>query len=1241
MSQGLAYPATFGTGLQPSKRIGLSDLLNANQSFVDKAQSVNQIRNVVAPQAAKKVAPQAVKKADSVFEAKKAPSDLSQYSSQLDNSEADFTKQINDYYAKLADPEYGFDTSEIEQQRTQALEQAKQDYGKARQQSLGVVQKQINQSDLSPIQKNLTQLATKDAAGQPLSFGETLYKPALSTMGALDNFAGGAVKETGRLAAAPAALQSSLQDAPLPIKMAGAAVENAMAAGFTPLAPLLLGGQYPLANIAVEKIGRPLFNQGNEILNSETAQMSSPATKMIAGALGGSIPYLAAEAATLGGAGLAVPLTNRIANPLLRRAAGAAVENALEEAAASPGGQYLETGKVDPLQTLKDVGIAGGTGALFGGAIEGGIQGAKALGNLPKVETVRGEGGANAATRTSSIRELLGEKPKTEKKAGISQYNQFISLSKQKIQELQKSDLPDKEAQIQVLQKQIYDANEQKRILLAEKLKIDQTSNTAEARKQLDEILNSQRSAPFQPNKSADSEFVNSSNTPQQPPSTPTGSLFDNQIPLKQDSTGKADVLDELQRYKSLQQNRIIGNGDSVTLTFASKEQKALYELGGKPKFSSRALGGQGEKTKSQLEEKARIREALKNRLGVDDAELRNLIEQTRNSVAQQVEAEKTKTSDIKLKETIPKKPIIPDAPKTQNPIIPDAQTGKAGGQFKVDEILSEYGNKKGGIDAANKWLAENKDTEAVQQWVKENKFTNQKQLDTFLSKRHKEVRTPIEQARQARIQEGKLENMEEKARGVIAADKLSMAKQEARTQELIEIARGDVKDPEVQKVRTSLAKQGIEWRESPTSKQSSSVEAPKTITRPPESVKQTVETETARNPDKTTDPKIENFTEVKVLNNEWQKLKEKHGEKKGKAIYDAALRLVNPNKSEIVEITQGGIVVKTGNKYLFKTFWDTGLKPERWTLMSRELDVTPEFTKTAQLPPPTSKQSSSVDPRSFAQTKEGLTGQEFQDVRRNLSIRPEESGYIPRAKESLKLKEEDSKIIDEAARVETTLKISETRAEKIKDRLKEEMVEDETLKVQVPKDEAGVLSPLAGKEVTIKIYGKNLKVYSKEAKELLDKLQKEQAEFKEKNPDLFTSKGTSESEDVLSIQTDHIDKRTDFDYTTEDKQKLGLEFLRNDLQYKISLAESKVLRNKISNDILTADRLRDLVSDTDRTAIFQRKKGGETRQLKEELTPEEQARAKEFKGIQKQIKKVEDNPASLLEKRNKELKVN
>jgi hypothetical protein len=634
--------------------------------------------------------------------------------------------------------------------------------------------------------------------------------------------------------------------------------------------------------------------------------------------------------------------------------------------------------------------------------------------------------------------------------------------------------------------------------------------------------------------------------------------LFDNQIPLKQDSTGKADVLDELLRYKSLTQNRTIGNGDFVTLTFASKEQKALYELGRPQKFSSTALGGQRTKTKSQLEERARIGEALKNRLGVDDAELRNLIKQTRDSVGRQVEALKTKTSNIKLKETIPKKPIIPDAPKTQNPIIPDAQTGKAGGQptgKQPSPVETETG----------------KATETSQ--IKEKNFTQFATENGFPS--------DYDTAFQAQLLGGRgLEGKRQSNRSIKeqndAFSKMQSQNKEAHKQYEQAILDGKIIDPDKKLTREGILKRDYEFDK------------------------------------KNLESKIKNA-------------------KSGIDFIE--------NLGKMSRLNSGKL--KKGYQ---RTVDDYTAQIAKHSADLQELEAKYNLTSKQPSPVQTPRNQAeddmiAADPRSFAQTKEGLTGQEFQDVRRNLSIRPEESGYIPRAKESLKLKEEDSKIIDEAARVEATLKISETRAEKVKDRLKKVMAEGETLEVQVPKGEEGVLSPLAGKEVTITIYGKNLKVYSEEEKELLDKLQKKQAEFKEKNPDLFTSKGTSESEDVLSIQTENLDTRIDFDYTTKDKQKLGLEFLRNDLQYKISLAESKVLRNKISNDILTADRLRDLVSDTDRTAIFQRKKGGETRQLKEELTPEEQARAEKFEGIQKKIKEVEDNPASLLEERNKELR--
>jgi hypothetical protein len=806
--------------------------------------------------------------------------------------------------------------------------------------------------------------------------------------------------------------QPSIQAQALPIAAKAAAIYQGGGAPLVRTAGQILSapenlmkqvGYQPEKPGLLKYAGDYLQGVNQDVQESPQVQMLQNQNPIVAGGTGltgESIPFMIAPEGALArnaAASTIKTLAKAGAPSIVKKIAGAAIKEGVQDAGLSAlqtGSDLLsqvDSGALTKEQALSQLpsqlainaagdfvsaGALRGAGDLAGKALKGQIK----LPEMPKTETVRGEGGANAtlerpATRTSSIRELLGEKPKTEKKAGVSQYNQFISLSKQKIQELQNSDLPDKEAQIQSLQKQIYDANEQKRILLAEKLKIGETSNTAEARKQLDEILNPQGSAPLQSNKSFDtsdipktkinaselkSELVNSSNTPQQPPSSPidnqiqgsqklqstepTGSLSDNQFPLKQDSTGKATERNSrFTRRELADENKDPDFGQDYVL----ESKKGDYV------------------------------------------------------------------------EKIYRKPL-------NNAVIVNSESPP-----------SKFGNGK----------------PYRTQWTRET-FETPEQADLFVSKLQKEA----------------------------------------------------------------------------------------------------------------------NFSSFKDL-----------------------------GESRIKNIAQE----------------------------ARE----------AQLDSPTSKESLPVDPRSFAQTKEGLTGQEFQDVKRNLSIRPEEDGYIPRAKESLKLKEEDSKIIDEAARVEATLKISETRAEKVKDRLKEVMAVGKTLKVKVPKGETGVLAFLAGKEIPITISGKTIKVKSAEAKALLDKLRKEQAEFKEKNSDLFTSKGTSESEDILSIQTDNIDKRTDFNYTTKNKQVLGLEFLRNDLQSQISLAESKVLRNKISNDILTADRLRDLVSDTDRTAIFQRKKGRESRQLKEELTPEEEARAKRFKDIQKQIENVNKDPASLLEETNKELR--
>jgi hypothetical protein len=86
-----------------------------------------------------------------------------------------------------------------------------------------------------------------------------------------------------------------------------------------------------------------------------------------------------------------------------------------------------------------------------------------------------------------------------------------------------------------------------------------------------------------------------------------------------------------------------------------------------------------------------------------------------------------------------------------------------------------------------------------------------------------------------------------------------------------------------------------------------------------------------------------EGFTESKVLNQLYSDTKKKYGDKKGAAIYDAATRLVNPNKNEIVEIRSNGVVVKEGNKFMLLPFGNTDANSKKWTLY-KGIDVTDQF---------------------------------------------------------------------------------------------------------------------------------------------------------------------------------------------------------------------------------------------------------------------------------------------------------
>jgi len=94
-----------------------------------------------------------------------------------------------------------------------------------------------------------------------------------------------------------------------------------------------------------------------------------------------------------------------------------------------------------------------------------------------------------------------------------------------------------------------------------------------------------------------------------------------------------------------------------------------------------------------------------------------------------------------------------------------------------------------------------------------------------------------------------------------------------------------------------------------------------------------------------------EGFTEGKDLNKIYAGLKAKHGDKKAAALYEAANRLVNPNKNTIVEIRGNGVVVKEGGKYILKPFGNTDANSKKWTLY-KGLDVTYQFAPIQEAAP-------------------------------------------------------------------------------------------------------------------------------------------------------------------------------------------------------------------------------------------------------------------------------------------------
>jgi hypothetical protein len=124
--------------------------------------------------------------------------------------------------------------------------------------------------------------------------------------------------------------------------------------------------------------------------------------------------------------------------------------------------------------------------------------------------------------------------------------------------------------------------------------------------------------------------------------------------------------------------------------------------------------------------------------------------------------------------------------------------------------------------------------------------------------------------------------------------------------------------------------------------------------------------------------PPKEGFTESKDLNEIYRKAKEKYGDKKGAQYFEAANRLVNPNKNTIIEVRSNGVVVYENGKYILKPFGNTDVHYKKWTLY-KGIDVSEHY---ASKPTDVSLQSESpISPSKAAQPSSQSRQEEYDAI--------------------------------------------------------------------------------------------------------------------------------------------------------------------------------------------------------------------------------------------------------------------
>lgn len=146
---------------------------------------------------------------------------------------------------------------------------------------------------------------------------------------------------------------------------------------------------------------------------------------------------------------------------------------------------------------------------------------------------------------------------------------------------------------------------------------------------------------------------------------------------------------------------------------------------------------------------------------------------------------------------------------------------------------------------------------------------------------------------------------------------------------------------------------------------------------------------------------KKEGFTESAVLNKIYAGLKGKHGDKKAAKLYETAIRLVNPNKNEIIEIRGNGVVVKEDGKYILKPFGNTDSNSKKWTLY-QGMDISDQFKTTplaTQQVVETEKSGDSTVPQKQQSVKISIAGREITYTKNDKGKWVSEKGSIAKGK--------------------------------------------------------------------------------------------------------------------------------------------------------------------------------------------------------------------------------------------------